>query len=98
MIVKIVCQSNDPYKTMNDYVNMDAIDYFNEDSEKTVRNKEKMFDEIDKGDIVGYADYRMFVKVSDFMSRDEFLGFVKRRVEANNNAPIHSFDIHTVVV
>ena len=98
MIVTIVCQAPDPYDKMHDYVNGDAFDYFEEDSEKVVRKKEKLFERIDKGEIVGYADYRMFVKVSDFLSRDEFLGFVKRRIEANGDAPIHSFDIHTVVV
>lgn len=98
MKVNVICMSTDPYETMHDYVNMDAFDYFEEDSEKIIRNRNKMFDKIDKGDIVGYIDYRMFVKVSDFLSRDEFLGFVKRRVEANGKQPIHSYDIHVLVI
>ena len=93
--LKAVCMSTNPYDKMHDYVNMDAFDYFEEDSEEEI-DLPTMVKMMNAGNIGMFIDYRMCVLDTDFPDRQSFIDFVLKRYEKQegDNVRLCTYDVH----
>lgn len=96
MQVKILCASDRPYDTLMEKVD-NSIDWFDDDTEEEI-SKEDALAKVKSGELLGFIDYRMFLKVSDFDSREGFFNMVRKRIEENSPVELTTWWVHTIIL